>query len=262
MWQLVPSANKDYRDIYCDSCGGYVGGPRLFCLDCIDKSNTFATLDLCCTPELRCLDAYVSSREELLPHEPSHKLVKLRIAVPTYHLGLTYKLAHGAFERVQVFLPKIVEASQKSEDEKGTEQDVQNVSTQDPTTRDQPSESDKLDDDQAAMEVELTSTEMVSEIYKSDDVPTAANGIQGGVQAEPTVTKVPSKSDNVTTTTDGTNGKIEMEDRDDNPSQTRAQLQDGDFPACGNCNRSLSFPFWYCIFCEGPYQGPRFHPSC
>jgi len=77
-----------HGDIRCDSCGGYIGGPRLFCLDCIDKNDTFATLDLCCIPESRCIEAYVSSRKELLPHEPSHKLVKLRTAVPTYHLRL------------------------------------------------------------------------------------------------------------------------------------------------------------------------------
>src|ERR1700747_2147775 len=146
MWQLVSTADKHYRDIVCDSCDGYIGGPRLFCLDCIDESNTFATLDLCCTPESRCIDAYVSSRKELLPHEPFHKLVKIRTVVPTLHLGRAYQLAHAAFDRVQVFLPKIVEASQQSQDEKETEQDVQNVSTQDPTTADQPSESDKPDD--------------------------------------------------------------------------------------------------------------------
>ena len=230
MWRLVTTAYKDYRRTGCDSCRGYIGGPRLFCLDCIDKSNTFATLDLCCTPESRCIDAYVSSREELLPHEPSHKLVKLRIAVPTHHLGRAYKLAHAAFGRVETFLVKVMEASQPSRDEKVTEQDV---STQDPTTADQRSEtrSDKLAD-------------------KLDNVPTAANGTEGGVEAEPTGTKETSKNDNVPATTDD-----KIEPGENAPQTTRqAQFRDGDVPACGDCNRSLSFPFWYCIFCEGQCQ--------
>ena len=33
------------------------------------------------------------------------------------------------------------------------------------------------------------------------------------------------------------------------------QVQDPGLPNCGNCKGPLSFPFWYCIFCEGePHQ--------
>ena len=33
-------------------------------------------------------------------------------------------------------------------------------------------------------------------------------------------------------------------------------------PTCGNCNGHLSFPFWYCIFCEGlPLRSSRPEPT-
>jgi hypothetical protein len=32
------------------------------------------------------------------------------------------------------------------------------------------------------------------------------------------------------------------------------QVQDPRLPNCGNCKGPLSFPFWYCIFCEGQSQ--------
>lgn len=33
------------------------------------------------------------------------------------------------------------------------------------------------------------------------------------------------------------------------------QDQDQNFLTCGRCKGGLSFPFWYCIFCEGWSQG-------
>ena len=32
------------------------------------------------------------------------------------------------------------------------------------------------------------------------------------------------------------------------------QVQDENLPTCGKCKGSLSFPFWYCIFCKGWFQ--------
>jgi hypothetical protein len=34
-------------------------------------------------------------------------------------------------------------------------------------------------------------------------------------------------------------------------SQQSPEIPSGELPTCGNCKGSLSFPFWYCIFCQG-----------
>ena len=41
----------------------------------------------------------------------------------------------------------------------------------------------------------------------------------------------------------------------DSKTARRDQVQDDSLPTCGKCNGHLSFPFWYCIFCEGWSQG-------
>lgn len=39
------------------------------------------------------------------------------------------------------------------------------------------------------------------------------------------------------------------------------QDQDQKLPTCGRCKGGLSFPFWYCIFCEGRSQGMASSPD-
>jgi hypothetical protein len=34
-------------------------------------------------------------------------------------------------------------------------------------------------------------------------------------------------------------------------SQQTPEIPSGELPTCGSCKGSLSFPFWYCIFCQG-----------
>jgi len=34
-------------------------------------------------------------------------------------------------------------------------------------------------------------------------------------------------------------------------SQQTPEIPSGALPTCGSCKGSLSFPFWYCIFCQG-----------
>jgi hypothetical protein len=60
---------------------------------------------------------------------------------------------------------------------------------------------------------------------------------------------VPAKgdeADDVTDSPEGAKGGAEVE---------RGQIQDQDqnLPTCGKCAGPLSFPFWYCIFCEGRF---------
>ncbi|KAH9953093.1 hypothetical protein BC827DRAFT_1273837 [Russula dissimulans] len=240
--------------IYCDSCRGFIGGARLTCLDCHNKDgNAFDTLDLCCSPESRCIDARITHRGDLAgPHEPFHKLIKMRTAVPIHHFGRTYKLARAAFERAEEFLTKIAGASQQPQDEKETGWYLQNALTQDPATIKQPSGSDQPDDVLAEaddsqgsrIEVGPTTTEMLSKGDNTDDVTTMVDRIKGGLEPETTVTGAPNTSE--TAKGDASEELI----TDDKVSQARLERQDRGLPTCGGCNDTLSFPLWYCIICE------------
>lgn len=238
-----------------------MGGVRVFCLDCSSKDdNTFDTLDLCCSPEARCIDERVTYREDLkAPHEPNHRLVKIRIAMFIHHYGRTYKLACAAFERVENICAKIAGVPRTQQEEQETGQGARNASTEEPTTTKVPSKNDEPDDVAVAAdgtkcgaEEEPTITVMPSE---SDNVPTAVDGTGDGAEAEQTVTETPNsdKPDDVPAAVDVTKNEAETEDKGDEVSQCTARVQrkDGDLPTCGKCNGSLSFPFWYCIFCEG-----------
>lgn len=70
-----------------------------------------------------------------------------------------------------------------------------------------------------------TSTEKPTKSDKSDDVPNppSPDGSKGEAKAE---------------------GKTARDGR-------RDQVKDKSLPTCGKCEGRLSFPFWYCIFCEG-----------
>jgi cytoskeletal protein RodZ len=276
-----------------------MGGARLLCLDCLNKEeDSFDTLDLCCAPESQCIEARVTYRQNLDgPHEPYHRLVKLRSDVLTHHFGRTYNLACVAFERVEAFCVRIAGACHQPQDEKETEKDAQAASASEPTTAEVSSESVKQDDipataDDTKGQPEAESTEMLAPGDKSDDVPSAADGTRDVTGAEPTATEETSKddkADDVPSTADGTRDvtgaeptateepskddkvddvptavdgpkdetKTEEKDgnevsQDDGASQAQPQNEDlPSLPSCGNCNGSLSFPFWYCIFCSG-----------
>jgi hypothetical protein len=76
---------------------------------------------------------------------------------------------------------------------------------------------------------------------------------QGESNDKPSVGEMPAKIDKIDdalTSQDGTRDRAEAED-DASRDPTRGQDQDGEFPTCGKCNGRLSFPCWYCIFCEG-----------
>ncbi|KAI9459299.1 hypothetical protein F5148DRAFT_305133 [Russula earlei] len=316
------------HEFNCDNCGGFIGGTRLFCVDCITKSDTFNTVDLCYDSDSRCIEGRVDYRDDLKePHEPSHWLVKLRTSVACQHLGSLYKSACAAIERVEELLPKIVAAAQQSAEQETGEEGL-NASSQDgtateqppergepepsksedvptaangitngvdaePTVAEAPSDSEKRDaaptetDDNYitdGVEAERIVTEALSNGVKRDAAPTATddNHITDGVEEEPTVVEAPGNSekcdaaptatddDGITdgveaeptvaeapapTATGDANGAAETEDQADKVSQAAPQAQslDGDsrVPMCGVCDGPLSFPLWYCIFCQG-----------
>jgi len=185
--------------------------------------------------------------------------------VVTREVGPTYRLARAAFERVEELCAKIAAASQQPQEEKDAGKDAQDASTPEPTTAEVTPEGVKSEDVPAAAdgtkgqpEAEQTTaaTGVPSESDKPDVIPTATDGTRDGSEAEPTVTEEPSKDhkpDDVPAVADGSKDETETKDKEGNVSQsaTPAQPQNGDLPTCGKCNGSLSFPFWYCILCEG-----------
>lgn len=193
----------------CDCCGGCIGGARLFCLDCEPKdTETFQSVDLCCAQA--CAVARVTHRKDIkVPHEPNHKLVKVRTVVLYRQHGRVHTAALAAFERVETLCAKIAESSQKSvEKDKGKEGNGPNSkmpSSPEPTP-------------------EETSSE--SEHGQRDDAP-------GDTTVE-------------TKDSEGTSQGL----KDEN-AQDGTQPQDSELPSCGKCKSRLSFPCWYCIYCEG-----------
>ena len=64
----------EFSSIGCDSCDAILGGARVLCMDCHDKT----TLDLCSEPE--CLDSVITLdyRPDLkTPHTPNHNMLKV-----------------------------------------------------------------------------------------------------------------------------------------------------------------------------------------
>jgi hypothetical protein len=196
-----PDANTDRRNAQCDSCGGRIGGPRLFCLDCDIKSSEFYnTLDLCSAAQ--CVGASVTREDLENAHEPDHRLVKVRTSLLTRSHGRVHTAACDAFGRVRETCRKIAESTSDSDEEAGP--DVQKTSGSEPT-----------------------STEMSVKGDKPDDELDPPDGTKDGAEV---------------------GGKTSRD-------TGRGQVQDQSLPSCGKCNDSLSFPFWYCIFCEG--QSPK-----
>jgi len=105
--------------VTCDSCGGLIGGPRLFCLDCAIKSTElYDSLDLCCAP--KCVSARVTRRRDLEGvHEPNHRLVKVRTPVLMRSHGRVHTAACNAFEHVGETCRRVAELTLRSGEETG-----------------------------------------------------------------------------------------------------------------------------------------------
>jgi hypothetical protein len=104
---LFPDVNIDHSQ-WCDSCGGRIGGPRLFCLDCaIKTTEVYDSVDLCSAPQ--CVGARVTRDDLDGAHEPSHRLVKVRTAVLSRNHGRAHTAACDASARVGETRRKIVE---------------------------------------------------------------------------------------------------------------------------------------------------------
>jgi hypothetical protein len=178
-------------------CDGVITGARLFCLDCVIKDILGSyTVDLCTTPQ--CIGARITQLEGLeSPHEPTHRLVKVRTRVMLRNYGIVYTKACKAFERVREFCLKIAESS--------------------------------------------------SHPHENESHGPNTSGI------EPTSTEVGSQNDDIRPGPDRT---------EEDDETTPHAIQDQDLPTCGQCKGSLSFPFWYCIFCEGQSHGRRSSPDC
>jgi hypothetical protein len=191
----------------CDWCGGRIGGARLFCLDCEPKdTETFKTIDFCCAQA--CAVARITNREDIkVPHEPSHKLVKVRTVVLYRQHGRVHTAALAAFKHVQAHCAKIAESSQVEKDKgkEGKGPDSKMPSSPGPTPEETSSKSDHGQRDDA-----------------------------------PEDTTVETKD------SEGTSQGLK-----DETSQDRTQPQDSELPYCGKCKSRLSFPCWYCIYCEG-----------
>jgi hypothetical protein len=140
-----PNANTHRRNADCDSCDGCIGGPRLFCLDCVIKSaETYDTLDLCSAPQ--CAGARITDREDLeSAHEPSHRVVKVRTSVLTRSHGRVHTAACDAFGRVEEIRRKIAGFTSLSDE--GTGPDKQKTSSFESTSTETSAESDEPADD-------------------------------------------------------------------------------------------------------------------
>ena len=99
-----------------------------------------------------------------------------------------------------------------------------------------------------------------AKIAESSTRPQEEEGIEPDEQRdanhEPAVAEMPAnidKIDDALTTQDGTRDGAKAEGGA-SQDPARGQDQDGNLPTCGNCKGRLSFPCWYCIFCEGGSQ--------
>ena len=241
---LFLDADINHRNAYCDHCHGLIGGARLFCVDCVHKPAVeFNTLDLCCEPQ--CVTARIPHLIDLeVPHEPNHRLAKARIPVLVRHYGHTSSAALGAFERVRTLYERIAKSTAYPQEEGKTRWVEQDTPNHEPAA---------------------SVGEIPTNIHNVDDALTTPQEEGTGPHKQetpshgPTVTEMSAgvdKVDDVLITRDSSRGGDEAED---SASQhpIEVQIQDENLPMCGNCKGRLSFPLWYCIFCNGGFPGTR-----
>ena len=83
---------------------------------------------------------------------------------------------------------------------------------------------------------------------------------QNSIEMPPKMPAGNDKSDEVLNPPDDTKGGAEVEGETAR-DRSQDQVQGESLPMCSKCSGRLSFPFWYCMFCEGwsqeSYSSPR-----
>ena len=150
------------------------------------------------------MNARITDRQDLkLPHEPNHRLVKVRTVVLERQFGRVNTAALAAFERAKTFRAKIAGSNYQLGEEDKKEVASQYMKNPEETPS-KPGEG------------------------QPDDAPDAPDD----------------------TTVEAKHGKVSQGLRDEIP-QGGTQPRECDSPSCGKCKGRLSFPCWYCIYCEG-----------
>jgi hypothetical protein len=226
-------ANADCRNAFCDWCGGRIGGARLLCLDCVIKgTETHNTVDLCCAKE--CVTARITHRQDLeAPHEPIHRLVKVRTTVLTRQHGRAYTAAQAAFTKVEKFCKRIAEVSEQTREKEEQTKEDQTV----PDAETAPSPED-----------------IPSETPPEDDKPLAENGSaapEDTTSGTEGVEHTPAAPEDTTTGAEVVEDTPKKLEQGTSQGAEQAKEQDSDLPSCGQCKGPLSFPCWYCVKCEG-----------
>ena len=112
-------------------------------------------MDLCCAQE--CVIARITHRQDIeAPHEPNHRLVKVRTTVLTRQHGRAYTAAQAAFTKVEQFCKRIAEASQQA-----LEKEEQTAPSPEDIPSETPPEDDKPEDGPAAPEDTTNGAESV-----------------------------------------------------------------------------------------------------
>ena len=245
-------ANADSRNAWCDSCGGRIGGARLFCLDCVIKgTETHNTVDLCCAKD--CLAARITHRQDLeAPHDPNHRLVKVRTTVLTRQHGRAYTAAQKAFTKVEKLCTMIAEASQQTEKQEQTVPDAEAASSPEEV----PSETPSKDDDKRPENGAATPEDTTSGAEDVEDKPRAQEK-----ETSQSAENVTAALEDTASGAEGVEDKPQVQEEEVSQGGEQAQAQDqgSDVPSCGNCKGALSFPCWYCVKCEGQLSSDARH---
>ncbi|KAF7324302.1 VPS13 domain-containing protein [Mycena venus] len=108
--------------VYCDNCGGNIGGARISCLICQMK-DTFNTVDFCSTPG--CIDNRVSREDMVKAHLPHHDLIKVRRVLHTRFFGKCYRDAKEALKQARTFFKSPASATAVAEQDSESEVDTE-----------------------------------------------------------------------------------------------------------------------------------------
>jgi hypothetical protein len=177
--------------------------------------------------------ARITHRQDLeAPHEPIHRLVKVRTTVLTRQHGRAYTAAQAAFTKVEKFCKRIAEVSEQTREKEEQTKEDQTV----PDAETAPSPED-----------------IPSETPLEDDKPLAENG--SAVPEDTTsgtegVEHTPAAPEDTTTGAEVVEDTPQKLEQGTSQGAEQAKEQDSDLPSCGQCKGPLSFPCWYCVKCE------------